>query len=159
MEMTHYMELLATNQPWNLIIFMAIPVLFAETLAITEFFRLFYKDKDKNLRMLNKVSGIFLGLYFTGIFLYLFINVVIPLTMDLKWRGVFDVVAVGAYLSGVFPLANIALLEFGITGRHKNDREKLRSHVVYVSMFLVVAHVAMVFGMLSPALLSGGAGH
>jgi hypothetical protein len=27
--MTHYMELLATNQPWNLIIFMAIPVIFA----------------------------------------------------------------------------------------------------------------------------------
>ena len=26
MNMTHYMELLATNQPWNLIIFMAIPV-------------------------------------------------------------------------------------------------------------------------------------
>ncbi len=24
--MTHYMELLATNQPWNLILFMAIPV-------------------------------------------------------------------------------------------------------------------------------------
>lgn len=25
--MTHYMELLATNQPWNLLIFMAIPVI------------------------------------------------------------------------------------------------------------------------------------
>ncbi|EZP77711.1 permease, partial [Parageobacillus genomosp. 1] len=26
MNMTHYMELLAVNQPWNLILFMAIPV-------------------------------------------------------------------------------------------------------------------------------------
>ena len=41
MNMTHYMELLATNQPWNLIIFMAIPVILAETLAITELYLLF----------------------------------------------------------------------------------------------------------------------
>jgi hypothetical protein len=34
--MTHYMELLAVNQPWNLILFMAIPVTLAETIAITE---------------------------------------------------------------------------------------------------------------------------
>ena len=37
MPMTHYMELLATNQPWNLILFMAIPVVLAETVVITEF--------------------------------------------------------------------------------------------------------------------------
>ena len=33
MDITHYMELLATNQPWNLLIFMAIPVILAETLT------------------------------------------------------------------------------------------------------------------------------
>ncbi|HEY5587685.1 MAG TPA: DUF6803 family protein, partial [Candidatus Paceibacterota bacterium] len=27
MNMTHYMELLTANQPWNLIMFMAIPVI------------------------------------------------------------------------------------------------------------------------------------
>jgi hypothetical protein len=32
---THYMELLATNEPWNIIIFMAIPVIFAEYIAVT----------------------------------------------------------------------------------------------------------------------------
>lgn len=37
MQMTHYMELLATNQPWNLIFFMAIPVILAEALTVTEF--------------------------------------------------------------------------------------------------------------------------
>lgn len=36
MGMTHYMELLAVHQPRNLIIFMAVPVVLAETLAITE---------------------------------------------------------------------------------------------------------------------------
>ena len=43
MNMTHYMELLASNQPWNLIIFMAIPVVLAETLAITEFYILAHR--------------------------------------------------------------------------------------------------------------------
>ena len=42
--MTHYMELLASNQPWNLIIFMAIPVIFAEFIAITELYILFTKN-------------------------------------------------------------------------------------------------------------------
>lgn len=32
MDMTHYMELLATNQPWHLLIFMAVPVILAETI-------------------------------------------------------------------------------------------------------------------------------
>ncbi len=41
MGMTHYMELLAVHQPRNLIIFMAIPVVLAETLAITELAILF----------------------------------------------------------------------------------------------------------------------
>ena len=31
MNMTNYMELLANNQPWNLILFMGIPVALAET--------------------------------------------------------------------------------------------------------------------------------
>ena len=39
--MTHYMGLLAVNQPWNLLIFMALPVVLAETLAITELAILF----------------------------------------------------------------------------------------------------------------------
>ena len=38
MNMTHYMQLLADNQPWNLLIFMAIPIVLAETLAITELY-------------------------------------------------------------------------------------------------------------------------
>ena len=44
MNMTHYMELLAVNQPWNLLIFMAVPVVLAETLAITEFYLLFTRN-------------------------------------------------------------------------------------------------------------------
>ncbi|MHB8064636.1 MAG: DUF6803 family protein, partial [Ruminiclostridium sp.] len=42
--MTHYMELLATAQPWHLLIFMAVPVICAETLAISELIILFTRN-------------------------------------------------------------------------------------------------------------------
>lgn len=57
--MTHYMELLATNQPWNLLIFMAVPVICAETLAITELIILFSRKMNGAARKVNKVTGIF----------------------------------------------------------------------------------------------------
>ena len=37
MVMTNYMDLLAQNQPWNLILFMVVPVVLAESLVATEF--------------------------------------------------------------------------------------------------------------------------
>jgi len=46
MNMTHYMQLLADNQPWNLMLFMAIPIVLAETLAITELYILFTRRFD-----------------------------------------------------------------------------------------------------------------
>ncbi|MDF2632224.1 MAG: hypothetical protein K0Q85_820, partial [Caproiciproducens sp.] len=91
--MTHYMELLSTNQPWHLLIFMAIPVICAETLAITEFIVLFTRNLKGTAKQVNKITGIFAGVYFTGIFIYLFINAVIPLTATGGWRGPFDVIA------------------------------------------------------------------
>ena len=59
--MTHYMELLATNQPWNLIFFMAIPVVLAESLVATEFFVVYRKASTGALRTWNKWLGIVLG--------------------------------------------------------------------------------------------------
>ncbi|ATW28048.1 permease [Candidatus Formimonas warabiya] len=151
MTMTHYMELLATNQPWNLLIFMAVPVILAETIAVTELFILFGRNLSGGLRKLNKFAGIIAGFYFLGIFVYLFINAVIPLTVSGQWRGIADVIAVGFYLSGVIPLLGMSLLEIGLLGRHKTEEGKLKLHATFVAIFLVVAHVAMIFGMLSPS--------
>lgn len=155
MTMTHYMELLATNQPWNLIIFMAIPVILIETVAVTELFILFSRNLDSGMKKLNKVAGTILGFYFLGVFIYLFKTAVIPLTVGMEWRGLFDVLAVGSYLSGVIPLLGISLLEVGVLGKGKTEEEKLKLHAIFVAIFLVVAHVAMIFGMLNPDLLSG----
>lgn len=153
MSMTHYMSLLADNQPWNLIIFMAIPVIMAETLTITEFFIVFNRLKSGGIRTLNKIVGIFDGFYFTGIFIYLFMNAVLPLTQSGGWHTWVDVVAVGFYLSGVLFLLPIALMELGILFRGKTDEEKMKIHFILVSGFLVVAHVAMIFGMVNPEIV------
>lgn len=150
MSMTHYMGLLASNQPWNLIIFMAIPVILAETIAITELYILFTRNFESKARIINRWAGIFVGLYFLGIFFYLFKNAVIPVTMAGEWRGFADVIAVGFYLLGVVPLFGMTLLELGIIAKNKAQEDKLKLHVIFVAIFLVVAHIAMIFGMVNP---------
>lgn len=151
--MTHYMELLAANQPWNLLIFMAIPVICAETLAISELIILFTRNLTGMAKKVSKVTGIFAGLYFLGIFIYLFATAVIPLTSTGGWRGPADVIAVGFYLLGVIPFLGMFLLEVGAIGRKRNEVGKLKLHAILVGIFLVVAHVAMIFGMLNPDLI------
>ncbi|MBM7868465.1 permease [Heliobacterium gestii] len=155
MAMTHYMELLAVNQPWNLILFMAIPVILAETVAITELFILFNRQGGNMLRLINKTAGIVGGVYFLGVFLYLLQSAVIPLTLSGQWRGPADVIAVGFYLAGVIPLVGMALLDLNIIGKQRDENGKLKLHATFVAIFLVVAHVAMIFGMLDPNLLMG----
>lgn len=154
MEMTHYMELLASNQPWNLIIFMAIPVILAETIAISELYLLFTRNFDNKIKSINKWAGILAGIYFLGIFFYLFKTAVIPLTTTGTWRGCVDVIAVGFYLLGVVPLFGITLLELGFIKKESSAEDKLKTHVVFVAIFLVVAHIAMIFGMVNPSIFS-----
>ena len=156
MPMTHYMELLAVNQPWNLILFMAIPVILAETVAITELFILFARPKGGLLVQVNRLASIVGGLYFTGVFVYLMSTAVIPLTHTGQWRGPADVIAVGAYLSGVVPLLGMALLDLRLIGRGLSDEARLKAHATLVAAFLVVAHIAMIFGMLDPTLMQAG---
>jgi len=154
MNMTHYMSLLASNQPWNLIIFMAVPVICAEALTISEFFIIFNRISSGGLRAFNRVVGIFDGFYFTGIFFYLLFNAVIPLTTTGGWHTWVDVVAVGFYLSGVVFLLPIALMELGIIFKNKTVEEKMKIHFILVGGFLVVAHIAMIFGMVNPEIIS-----
>lgn len=156
MPMTHYMELLAQNQPWNLILFMAIPVILAETVAITELFILLLRPPGGWLRTLNRLASILAGGYFLGVLVYLLPNVVVPLTLTSQWRGAIDIIAVGFYLSGAIPLAGLALLELGLLVRSSPPERKLFIHALLVAAFLVLSHVAMVFGMMDPYLIGHG---
>ncbi|HEX2987928.1 MAG TPA: DUF6803 family protein [Chloroflexota bacterium] len=152
--MTHYMQLLSENQPWNLILFMAIPVIFAEFIAITELYILFTRNYASVWRRLNGIASIIVGFYFTGVFVYLFTNAVIPLTTQGGWRGLADVVAVGFYLAGIVPLGGIALVELRTWLSGKEASASMKVHAAFVAVFLVVAHVAMIFGMVDPRLLA-----
>ena len=153
MNMTHYMELLAVNQPWNLIIFMAIPVVLAETLAITELYILFTRKFTGAMYFLNRFAGMAVGIYFVGIIYYIMTSAVIPLTKAGEWRTVIDVVAVGAYVIAGLPLIWIALQELGLVNKALGQMDKLRIHAICVALFLVFGHIAMIAGMLDPGLL------
>lgn len=153
MNMTHYMELLATNQPWNLILFMAIPVMLAETVAITELYLLYTRRLTGWVRSLNRWAGVVVGLYFIGVIAYLLVNAVVPITQANEWRTAIDVIAVGAYLLGGIPMVLIALQDLGLLHKNLSAEKQLGWHAFYVAVFLVFAHLAMIAGMTDPALL------
>jgi hypothetical protein len=153
MNMTHYMELLADNQPWNLLIFMAIPIVLAETLAITELYILFTRKFDGFVYRPNRFAGTTVGLYFIGVIAYLMTTAVLPITKNDEWRTAIDVIAVAAYLIGGLPLIWIALQEFGFVNKALDQMGKLKIHAICVALFLVFGHIAMIAGMLDPSLL------
>lgn len=151
--MTHYMGLLAANQPWNLLLFMAIPVILAETLAITELVVLFTQGACAGwVHRLNRWAGLVAGPWFLAITVHLLVNAVLPLTRGGGWHGPADLIAVGFYLAGVVPLVGIALIELHIIGR-SGARSRMKLHAILVGVFLVAAHVAMIAGMLDPTLM------
>ena len=159
MNMTHYMELLATNQPWNLLIFMAIPIVLAETIAVTELYLLYTRNYDGPVRALNRACSIIVGIYFLGVFLYLLRSAVIPISNAGAWRGIADYIAVGFYLLAVVPLLGLTLVDLNLLGRHRKPHQKMGLHAGLVALFLIVGHIAMIFGMMDPAVLGYAGGH
>ncbi|MGG3987009.1 DUF6803 family protein [Bacillus smithii] len=148
MQMTHYMSLLMENQPWNLIIFMAIPIIMVEAITIMEFFIIFNRQTSGTLRLVNKIASIFIGFYFTGISIYLFKNLVIPLTQTGGWLTWVDVVALGFYLSTPFFLLPLALMELGLIFKKKTEEKKIKIRYGLISAAIVVfCLIGMIFGM------------
>lgn len=78
----------------------------------------------------------------------------IPLTKFGGWHGAIDVVAVAFYLAGVIFLLPITLMELGLIFRNKTIDEKMKIHFILIGGFLVVSHIAMIFGMIKPELIS-----
>ncbi len=157
--MTHYMELLANNQPWNLLMFMAVPVILAETLAITELYVLLNRSHQGWVHSLNRVAGITVGLYFIGVIAYLMKTAVLPITLAGEWRTWIDVIAVACYLMGGLPLIYIAFQELGWVNAKASEQDKRTVHATCVALFLVLGHIAMIAGMMDPSLLGYEAEH
>ena len=79
--------------------------------------------------------------------------------MNGEWRGWIDVIAVTFYLLGVIPLFGLSLLDLHVIGRNWNEEKRLKVHAIFVGIFLIVAHIAMIFGMLDPSLGTGQTHH
>ena len=148
--MTHYMELLSLNQPYNLILYMVIPMGLAELLVAMEFFTMYHMDSGKNagVKAVRKFVGIVLGVYFTALVIY-FLAKIYP---TIKWRGYADIIAIYSYLIGVIPLLGIALLELNLIYKNASQKAKLKLHFCLLIFFLIVGHVAMIFGMVDPTI-------
>ena len=148
--MTHYMELLSLNQPYNLILYMVIPMGLAELLVAMEFFTMYHMDSGKNtgFKAVSKFVGIVLGVYFTALVIY-FLAKIYP---TIKWRGYADIIAIYSYLIGVIPLLGIALLELNLIYKNASEKAKLKLHFCLLIFFLIVGHVAMILGMVDPTI-------
>ncbi|WXG61332.1 DUF6803 family protein [Campylobacter concisus] len=71
---------------------------------------------------------------------------------SIKWRGYADVIAVYSYLISVIPLLGIALLELKFDLQNASEKAKLKLHFFLLIFALIVAHVAMIFGMVDPTI-------
>ena len=132
---------------------MAVPIILAETLAITKLYLLFTRNFQGWVHNLNRVVGIIVGLYFIGVIIYLLMTAVFPITKAGEWRNMIDVIAVGCYLLSGLPLIFNALQELGFVNASATQNDKLKVHAICVAVFLIFGHIAMITGMLDPALL------
>lgn len=154
MSMTHYMELLMENSPYNLLIFMALPVILAETIAITELVLLFAHKPWRGVKALNKYSAILVGIVFLAIIVWLVPNVIYPLSVNDQWRGLIDMIAVISFALAGIPMIMLALLRLGVIFKRCGERAMTGIEVAFVSSFLVLSHVAMIAGMADPSVFS-----
>ena len=148
--MTHYMIMMSKWEPWGVILFMAISIIFAETLTITELLVIFNKIEKSRVRTVNKITGILGGFYFSVISIYVFCTIVMPVAQTGTWHGWVDIVAMISYVGGIVFLLPVALMEIKAICRHRTFEQKLKIRFYLLSGYLIVSHLAMIFGMISP---------
>ncbi|MGV3058449.1 DUF6803 family protein [[Pasteurella] aerogenes] len=148
MYMTNYMDLLGANQPWNLLFFMIIPVALAEALVATEFFSVYLGTRANLSKKWNKFLSIVAGLYYTALVIY-FIVTILP---TIEFRGAIDITAIVFLILGLFPILALALMELGLWGKNAATETYIYRRFFLLISFLIISHLAMVFGMLNPTL-------
>ena len=149
MVMTHYMELLSLHEPWFLILFMLVPMVLAETILASGAFSLLYKDsRSEKWDSLSHVCGLILGVFFIVATVY----IVTSYVPTIQWRGPIDYISIWAYVLGVIPAVLILLQELGIIFKGLDATAKIKKHIVLMILFVLLTHLAMVFGMADPQL-------
>lgn len=146
MGMTHYMELMMGS--WQLLVlFMAVPMFLAECYVVSEVLLLLEGQKaGKGLRAFNKFSAWASAIVILLLALaagWEFLGVT-------EWRGWVDETASAAYVLAGLPFIVVALIEGGLLMRHSDAIARGKTCVAAVVAYLILAHAAMVFGMIDP---------
>jgi hypothetical protein len=135
---THYMGLLMANQPWNLLIFMVVPFVLIYGGLVPPKLGLVPPSVE---RLVTPV----LAVYYSATAVYLIRYAAWPLTIGAGWRGPADWIAVLGYIATAVPILGLTIATFA------SASDRARNWWLY--SVLVLAHVAMSFGMLAPSVL------
>jgi hypothetical protein len=135
---THYMGLLMANQPWNLLIFMVVPFVLIYGGLVPAKLGLVPPSVG---RLVTPV----LAAYYAAAAAYLIRYAAWPLTTGAGWRGPADWIAVIGYIATAVPILGLTVATFTSTS------DRARNWWFY--SVVVLAHVAMSFGMLAPFVL------
>lgn len=152
MLMTQYMSLLMANSPYNLIFFMVVPMVIAETIAITEIVFLFSSKPLLKVHSLNSICTFISGIVMLVLGFLFIKELVLPANEQNLWKGWIDYASALLFMVAVVPLVLMSLLQINLIFRKANKRTKMAVKIVLLSIYLVTSHAAMVFGMLDPAL-------
>lgn len=152
MLMTQYMSLLMANSPYNLIFFMVVPMVIAETIAITEIVLLFSSKPLLKVHSLNSICTFISGIVMLVLGFLFIKELVLPANEQNLWKGWIDYASALLFMAAVIPLVLMSLLQVNLIFRKANKRTKMAVKIVLLSIYLVTSHAAMVFGMLDPVL-------
>lgn len=152
MLMTQYMSLLMANSPYNLIFFMVVPMVIAETIAITEIVLLFSSKPLLKVHSLNSICTFISGIVMLVLGFLFIKELVLPANEQNLWKGWIDYASALLFMVAVVPLVLMSFLQVNLIFRKANKRTKMAVKIVLLSIYLVTSHAAMVFGMLDPAL-------
>lgn len=146
------MSLLMANSPYNLIFFMVVPMVIAETIAITEIVLLFSSKPLLKVHSLNSICTFISGIVMLVLGFLFIKELVLPANEQNLWKGWIDYASALLFMVAVVPLVLMSLLQVNLIFRKANKRTKMAVKIVLLSIYLVTSHAAMVFGMLDPAL-------
>ena len=140
------------NSPYNLIFFMVVPMVIAETIAITEIVLLFSSKPLLKVHSLNSICTFISGIVMLVLGFLFIKELVLPANEQNLWKGWIDYASALLFMVAVVPLVLMSFLQVNLIFRKANKRTKMAVKIVLLSIYLVTSHAAMVFGMLDPAL-------
>lgn len=120
MLMTQYMSLLMANSPYNLILFMVVPMVIAETIAISEIVLLFSSKPLLKVQGLNSICTFISGIVMLILGVLFVKDLVLVANEKHLWNGWIDYASALCFMVAVIPLVLMSLLQVNLILRKAN---------------------------------------